>query len=118
MLCGVGTQESESLAVSLPAISFPFSGFVSLSFLVPGFEWVCFPASWSAGMTGACQRKEYSKATGIGKSSHACRSVRGHSRVSQSETLWDKQSLPRAARLTSGLSGEWPQLLISVHIYS
>lgn len=69
-------------------------------------------------MTGACQRKEYSKATGIGKSSHACRSVRGHSRVSQSETLRDKQSLPRAARLTSGLSGERPQLLISVHIYS
>lgn len=69
-------------------------------------------------MTGARKREEHSKASGNGKSSPACRSVRGHSRVSQSETLWDKQSLPGATRLTSGLSGEWPQLVISVHIYS
>lgn len=41
-LCGVVTQESESLAMSLPTTSVPSSGFVSLSFLVSGFESVCF----------------------------------------------------------------------------
>lgn len=42
----------------------------------------------------------------------------GRAMLVGSETLWDKQSLPGAARLTPGLSGEWPQLVILVHIYS
>lgn len=42
----------------------------------------------------------------------------GKAMLASSEILWDKQSLPGTASLTSGLSIERSQRVISVDIYS